>query len=745
MKINRILKISFSFCCILLGIYLFMEPIYTPTAILSPAAHSYFPQHIAHKALVSNEYSGNTLGAIEEALASYVEGIEIDIRLSKDGVPFLYHGELLEEATNGYGSPENYNWQQLQQLTYSDDHCSKLVSLNEVFEVVGSQKYIFLDIKTNRILNAEFSKKIVDLIRSHCLQESVIVETFNPFFLASMRLKGRDILLMYDFTLNSTTTGEGQQQLDKLPWLLKQPFFQKQIRRIIRPDILGPRYNLKKNTIRSFIDKGYPVISWTVDDPEIAYELFEIGVKGIQSNQPLQLLECAPFKQQLVSDAGGTRVRPSEIVHVKNIQDIIMALDKAQRTQKKITIAGRRHTMGGQALLDDSIQLNMLGLDHVIYNPEKNTVIAGGGATWKKIQHILNQHGRSVKVMQSDNIFSVGGSISVNVHGWQVGVPPIASTVLSITIVTADGEIRHINSKNEPELFKAVFGGFGLFGVIVEIELETVPNSNVTFHAKYLKPENFLKEFEKHITKNRSAELAYGRLRVDQDNLLEEIGLFWYEKTDESSLEEIKQESIVSLKRMVFRLSEYLDVGKKLRWKAEKAYANTMTSSGAISRNNAMNSDSHILWPLYGKNKDILHEYFVPKNQLPQFLDSLRKNVIDYNMNILNVTIRDVSKDNISTLPYAKQDMFAFVCLFSQKQEFTDEAKMKEFTEKVIDDVLKLNGSFYLPYRLHYTQEQLSKAYPEIGDWINLKRKWDPKQVFDSEFYQYVSIPYRIN
>jgi FAD/FMN-containing dehydrogenase len=109
------------------------------------------------------------------------------------------------------------------------------------------------------------------------------------------------------------------------------------------------------------------------------------------------------------------------------------------------------------------------------------------------------------------------------------------------------------------------------------------------------------------------------------------------------------------------------------------------------------------------------------------------------------VTIRDVSKDNISTLPYAKQDMFAFVCLFSQKQEFTDEAKMKEFTEKVIDDVLKLNGSFYLPYRLHYTQEQLSKAYPEIGDWINLKRKWDPKQVFDSEFYQYVSIPYRIN
>lgn len=742
MRINKFLKTLVFSCCILLGIHLYMEPIYTPTAILTPSMHAYFPQYIAHKALVSGEYSGNTLEAIQEALASYVDGIEIDVRLSKDGVPFLYHSELLEEATNGLGRPEDHNWEQLQQLMYNDDQHSRMVALDEVLELVGSQKFIFLDIKTDKILNEEFSTKIAGLIRNHCLQESVIVESFNPFFLASMRLKDRDILLMYDFTLNAIAMGEEvQEQFDKIPWLLKQPFFQKQIRRIVRPDILGPRYNVEKNMLRSFIDNGYPVITWTVDDPEIANGLFEIGVKGIQTNQPLQLLQSAPLKQQLVYDAGGTRTRPHEIIHVKNIQDILGAITKADETHKKITIAGRRHTMGGQALLDDSIQLNMLDLDHVIYNPEKNTVTAGAGATWKKIQNVLNQYGRSVKVMQSDNIFSVGGSLSVNVHGWQVGAAPIASTVLSITIVTADGEIRHISSRDEPELFRAVVGGYGLFGVIVEAELETVPNSNVAFHAKYMKPENFLKEFERHITKNPAVELAYGRLSVDQGNLFEEVGLFWYEKTDQSSSDKINPESMVGLKRMVFRLSEFFEMGKKLRWNAEKAYARKMTNSGAISRNNAMNTDIHILWPLYGKNKDILHEYFVPKNQLSQFLQSLRKNVLAYNMNILNVTIRGVSKDNISLLPYAKQDMFAFVCFFSQKQEFADEAKMKEFTEKVVEDVLELNGSFYLPYRLHYTRQQLLKAYPEIRDWIKLKRKWDPKQVFDSEFFQYISSP----
>src|ERR1700722_3083865 len=103
MRIKKLSKIIALSCCIWLGIYLYIEPIYTPTALLTPSIHTYFPKYIAHKALVSGEFSGNTWEAIQEALSSYVDGIEVDVRLSKDGVPFLYHSELLEEATNGHG------------------------------------------------------------------------------------------------------------------------------------------------------------------------------------------------------------------------------------------------------------------------------------------------------------------------------------------------------------------------------------------------------------------------------------------------------------------------------------------------------------------------------------------------------------------------------------------------------------------------------------------------------------------
>jgi FAD/FMN-containing dehydrogenase len=107
-------------------------------------------------------------------------------------------------------------------------------------------------------------------------------------------------------------------------------------------------------------------------------------------------------------------------------------------------------------------------------------------------------------------------------------------------------------------------------------------------------------------------------------------------------------------------------------------------------------------------------------------------------MNILNVTIREVRPDNISKLPYARIDTFGLVCLFSQQQSTEDEEKMQQFTQKVIDEVLKLNGTFYLPYRLHYNKHQLLKAYPNILNWLQLKKKWDPHSLFNSQFYEFI-------
>ncbi|NQY42079.1 MAG: hypothetical protein HRT87_01880 [Legionellales bacterium] len=163
-----------------------------------------------------------------------------------------------------------------------------------------------------------------------------------------------------------------------------------------------------------------------------------------------------------------------------------------------------------------------------------------------------------------------------------------------------------------------------------------------------------------------------------------------------------------------------------------------MLRSKNISRNNAMNTDIHILWPLYGNNKDILHEYFIPKNNIKEFLSKFKNLILQHKTNILNITIRDLKPDSISLLPYATTDMFAAVCLFSQHQNQNEEIAMKKFTEDTIDIVNELGGTFYLPYRLHYGKKQVVNSYPNILNWIENKNRFDPKQIFDSQFYTYI-------
>jgi FAD/FMN-containing dehydrogenase/glycerophosphoryl diester phosphodiesterase len=722
-----------------LWMYSITEPLYTPTALPVSKDHYDFPEVIAHKALISQEFPGNSLSAITEAVASTVDGIEVDVRMSKDGVLFLYHGDDLGDYTDHQGRPESQDWFALSHVKYKNTE-EKLVSLDALFNLVGSQKVIFLDIKSDQIMDWTMAYRVVDCIKKHHLQDTVFVKSFNPITLGAIRLYDRDIMLVYDFADNTTAFGEeSQAQFDKIPWLLKQHWVQKQVRRMIRPDVLGPRFNLDRKVFANLVAHGYPVISWTVDDLKVAKFLYGMGVTGLHSNQPLLIDNIVKRQYKRIIDAGGSSASVQSIINVNDVKDIQKGIEMAKKQGKPISVAGRRHSMGGQTFSKDAIVLNMLHFNNVTYHPHTQTITAQAGATWKKIQEVLARHGRSVKVMQSDNIFTVGGSIGVNVHGWQVGSPPMVSTVLKMTVINADGEKQIISPSLNSELFHAVIGGYGMFAVIIDAELETVPNSLVKFHALFTQAEGFHQAFE-NISGNPKTELAYARLSTDQDRLFDEVGLFWYE-TQNHVVEnnEKRSEHFIALKRALFRGSEYHNLGKKLRWKAEKTYTQMLAAQQTLfSRHDAMGTDVHILWPLYGKNKDILHEYFIPKNHFYSFIKKLKKRVISHDMNILNVTIRDVKKDSLSSLPYAKQDVYGLVCLFSQRQTPEDEEKMKQFTCAVIDDALAVNGTFYLPYRLHYTPKQLLSAYPEMTSWFNLKRKYDPNVLFQSQFFTYL-------
>ncbi|XVN42791.1 MAG: glycerophosphodiester phosphodiesterase family protein [Candidatus Rickettsia vulgarisii] len=85
--------------------------------------------------MISEEFPGNSLSAINESLASTVDGIEVDVRMSKDGVLFLYHGDTLEEYIDHFGISENYTWNQLSSVLYKNT-TENLVLLDDFLSMV---------------------------------------------------------------------------------------------------------------------------------------------------------------------------------------------------------------------------------------------------------------------------------------------------------------------------------------------------------------------------------------------------------------------------------------------------------------------------------------------------------------------------------------------------------------------------------------------------------------------------------
>ncbi len=159
-------------------------------------------------------------------------------------------------------------------------------------------------------------------------------------------------------------------------------------------------------------------------------------------------------------------------------------VQRATAEGKKISIAGSAHSMGGHTLENGGWRVEMRvpafqAIGPVRMKHDMATVRVGAGTTWHQLLRALDRAGWSVATMQSNDDFTVGGSVSVNCHGWEPNAPPIASTVAAFTLLEADGSIVECrrDRTEDAELFRAVCGGYGLFGVILEVELQVVPNA----------------------------------------------------------------------------------------------------------------------------------------------------------------------------------------------------------------------------------------------------------------------------
>ena len=429
--------------------------------------------------------------------------------------------------------------------------------------------------------------------------------------------------------------------------------------------------------------------------------------------------------------------------------DIRAALGFAQAEGLRVSVAGRLHSMGGQAFFRDALILDMQSFNRMSLDEESGLLRVQSGATWRDVLNYLHPRGYSVEAMQAIDILTVGGSVAVNAHGIDHRSGSLASSIRSLRIMLADGSVHDVDRMHEPELFHAVIGGYGLFGVILDVELHVTGNEMYRFDRRIIDTGDFPTIFDSEIEGNDEYRLMYVHLSTDPKTFLEEAILYTYRITDDigETPPPLRETGNVRGARFILNMAKTGPLGESFKWFAQKHIlpffrqcdvsrneALREPEACLASRNQALFQSLDALKNRIPDDTDILQEYFIPRQRILPFLKVMGDVLQSNEATLLNASIRVIHQEDI-LLNYAKQDMFSVVLYLNQEVSEAGNQKMAQLTRELIDTAAEHGGTFYLPYQLHYSRAQLEQAYPEIDAFFALKREYDPTLTFMNDWY----------
>lgn len=439
------------------------------------------------------------------------------------------------------------------------------------------------------------------------------------------------------------------------------------------------------------------------------------------------------------------RTRVERVEQATDVEQLRGVLQEAKARGLKVSIAGSRHSQGGHTYHAGGVVLNMRGFNQIrAIDTAAMTVTVESGATWDEVQRAIAPRGLAIRVMQSSNIFTVGGTLSANAHGRDIALTQVVEVVERFGLLLADGSVVEVSRETNPELFSLVIGGYGLYGVILDVTLRLARDELYEQHAVSMDYKAFPAYFAERIQPDTGIALMLVRPSIDPDPglFLRELVVVTWRRAGpgQTATFVLTEEQNVLRDKFFFGLSRRFDWAKSLRWKLQNKVELGAGEARIVSRNNAMRPPLAPLKMLDYRSRrdtDILQEYYVPIEQFIPFMDRFREILIAGDMNVLSSTVRYVAPNATPVLAHTAHGP-AFAIIQMSNVGFSTEAQTKAeaVTRQLVDAALEHGGTYYLTYQLYPTPEQLHRAYPGAARAFERKRFYDPGELFSNQFYE---------
>ncbi len=456
------------------------------------------------------------------------------------------------------------------------------------------------------------------------------------------------------------------------------------------------------------------------------------------------------WQQQAQADAKNNIVRDVTGLYPIKVEGVIVPhsteeIQEAVKAHSKVSIGGGRYSMGGQTASEKAVQIDMREFNKILdFSTTTKEITVQAGIRWREIQERIDPEDLSVMVMQTYSNFTVGGSLSVNVHGRYVGLGPVIMSVRGFRLVLADGTAVNASPTENSELFYSAIGGMGGIGVITEVTLALADNVNVERQRVKMPISEYKDYFFGNVRESGDVVFHNGDIYpLDFDS----VSAVSWTKTDRPAntpTRLIPRAKDYITERIAWVVMSEWPFGKDIR---EYILDPLIYSKDAVhSRNYEASYDVAELEPMSRKDSTyVLQEYFVPVNRFDEFYPKMKDVFVGNDVNVLNVSIRHAEKDPGATLAWANEEVFAFVVYYKQGTDEASRDHVARWTREMIDQVLSVGGTYYLPYQPHATGEQFLRAYPGALDYFKIKKKYDPDNKFTNNLWETYYDPEQID
>lgn len=448
-----------------------------------------------------------------------------------------------------------------------------------------------------------------------------------------------------------------------------------------------------------------------------------------------------------------TRLNPTHVAdlfHPHTVSDIRHSLSKGKLCHRPLIAAGGFHSAGGQQMISKGSVLETRHLCRVSnFDSSKGLLEVEAGIQWPELmQYLVDtqkdwtfQWGIRQKPTGTDRI-SMGGSLSSNIHGKGLNFSPLIGDVESFKLIDAKGNLTSCSREQNPELFSLVIGGYGLFGIIYSVTLRLQARERVRRMVQVLKIDNLVQELYR--AKMQGAGYGDFQFEIDpeSDGFLTRGIMSTYHplKANEANPQtESKPMSEDVWADLVYQVH----VNKTEAFK--KYSQHYLESNGQVDWSDSFQTGpyrdgyhSTIDKQLGGPPaSECLTEVYVDPKRLADFMktvaEDFRKNKVD----VIFGTVRMIQADRESFLPWARRD---YACvIFNLHVLHTAEGieHAKQAFQRLIDYAIALDGSYYLTYHRYARKDQVLACYSQFPEFLELKKKYDPKEVFRSNWYNH--------